>query len=83
MAAAAGEPGHAAGRVPPYRLRRRIWLIGPLVLYGLLRIPSFLEPHWYTDEAGYVTTARALLQGKVLYSQIWTNNRLSDLRSPP
>ena len=73
MAAAAGEPGHAAGRVPPYRLRRRIWLIGPLVLYGLLRIPSFLEPHWYTDEAGYVTTARALLQGKVLYSQIWTN----------
>jgi 4-amino-4-deoxy-L-arabinose transferase-like glycosyltransferase len=59
--------------VPPYRLRRRIWLIGPLVLYGLLRIPSFLEPHWYTDEAGYVTTARALLQGKVLYSQIWTN----------
>jgi 4-amino-4-deoxy-L-arabinose transferase-like glycosyltransferase len=59
--------------VPPYRLRRRIWLIGPLVLYALLRIPSFLEPHWYTDEAGYVTTARAVLQGKVLYSQIWTN----------
>jgi 4-amino-4-deoxy-L-arabinose transferase-like glycosyltransferase len=59
--------------VPPYRLRRRVWLIGPLALYSLLRIPSFLEPHWYTDEAGYVTTARALLQGKVLYSQIWTN----------
>ena len=73
MAAAAGGRGHAAGRVPPYRLRRRVWLIGPLALYALLRIPSFLEPHWYTDEAGYVTTARALLQGKVLYSQIWTN----------
>ena len=73
MAAAAGGPEHAAGRVPPYRLRRRVWLIGPLALYGILRIPSFLEPHWYTDEAGYVTTARALLQGKVLYSQIWTN----------
>jgi 4-amino-4-deoxy-L-arabinose transferase-like glycosyltransferase len=73
MAAAAGGRGHAAGRVPPYRLRRRIWLIGPLALYALLRIPSFLEPHWYTDEAGYVTTARALLQSKVLYSQIWTN----------
>jgi len=73
VAAAAGGRGHAAGRVPPYRLRRRIWLIGPLALYSLLRIPSFLEPHWYTDEAGYVTTARALLQGKVLYSQIWTN----------
>ena len=73
MAAAAGGRGHAVGRVPPYRLRRRVWLIGPLALYGLLRIPSFLEPHWYTDEAGYVTTARALLQGKVLYAQIWTN----------
>jgi len=73
VAAAAGGRGHATGPVPPYRLRRGIWLIGPLVLYALLRIPSFLEPHWYTDEAGYVTTARALLQGKVLYSQIWTN----------
>jgi 4-amino-4-deoxy-L-arabinose transferase-like glycosyltransferase len=72
-AAAGGRCRAAASRASTYRLRRRIWLIGPLVLYGLLRIPSFLEPHWYTDEAGYVTTARALLQGKVLYSQIWTN----------
>jgi 4-amino-4-deoxy-L-arabinose transferase-like glycosyltransferase len=54
-------------------VRRRLWVGGPLVLYSLLRIPSFLEPHWYTDEAGYVTTARAVLQGKVLYAQIWTN----------
>jgi len=72
-AAAGGRCRAAASRASTYRLRLRIWLIGPLVLYGLLRIPSFLEPHWYTDEAGYVTTARALLQGKVLYSQIWTN----------
>ena len=72
MAAAEGRC-RAVSRLSTYRLRRRIWLIGPLALYSLLRIPSFLEPHWYTDEAGYVTTARALLQGKVLYSQIWTN----------
>jgi 4-amino-4-deoxy-L-arabinose transferase-like glycosyltransferase len=72
-AAAGGRLQAAASRPPGYRLRSRVWLIGPLALYGLLRIPSFLEPHWYTDEAGYVTTARALLQGKVLYSQIWTN----------
>jgi 4-amino-4-deoxy-L-arabinose transferase-like glycosyltransferase len=72
-AAAGGRSRATASRLSTYRLRRRIWLIGPLVLYSLLRIPSFLEPHWYTDEAGYVTTARALLQGKVLYSQIWTN----------
>jgi hypothetical protein len=74
VTAAAGERGPAAASRPrPYRLRRGIWLGGPLGLYALLRIPSFLEPHWYTDEAGYVATARALLQGKVLYSQIWTN----------
>ena len=68
-AAAGGRCRAAASRLSTYRLRRRIWLIGPLVLYAVLRIPSFLEPHWYTDEAGYATTARALLQGKVLYSQ--------------
>jgi hypothetical protein len=72
-AAPEGRCRAAASRLPSFRLRRRVWLIGPLALYALLRIPSFLEPHWYTDEAGYVTTARALLQGKVLYSQIWTN----------
>jgi 4-amino-4-deoxy-L-arabinose transferase-like glycosyltransferase len=72
-AAPEGRSRAAASRLPSFRLGRRIWLIGPLVLYAVLRIPSFLEPHWYTDEAGYVTTARALLQGKVLYSQIWTN----------
>jgi 4-amino-4-deoxy-L-arabinose transferase-like glycosyltransferase len=74
LAETAGGRGQAAaGRVTTYRLRRQIWLIGPLALYAILRIPSFLQPHWYTDEAGYVTTARAILQGKVLYAQIWTN----------
>jgi hypothetical protein len=43
------------------------------VLYTLLRVPSFLEPHWYTDEAGYITTAREMLRGKVLYLEIWNN----------
>src|SRR6202050_5490251 len=32
-----------------------------------------MEPHWYTDEAGYVNVARELLKGKVLYSQTWNN----------
>jgi len=74
MAAAAGEaPGGAARSRLGFRLRRGFWLTGPIALFTLLRIPSFLEPHWYTDEAGYVTTARSLLQGKVLYTQIWNN----------
>ena len=30
----------------------------------VLRLPSLIEPHWYTDEAGYVNVARSLLNGK-------------------
>ena len=37
------------------------------------RLPAFFEPHWYTDEAGYTTTAQGLLDGKVLYAGIWNN----------
>ena len=39
----------------------------------LARLPAFVEPHWYTDEAGYTTTAQGLLDGKVLYAGIWNN----------
>jgi 4-amino-4-deoxy-L-arabinose transferase-like glycosyltransferase len=39
----------------------------------VLRLPSLMEPHWYTDEAGYVNVARSLLNGKILYSQTWNN----------
>ena len=70
---AGGPPGGATGRGSFYRLRPHGWLGGPMLLYALLRVPAFLEPHWYTDEAGYVTTARGLLQGQVLYSQVWNN----------
>jgi 4-amino-4-deoxy-L-arabinose transferase-like glycosyltransferase len=49
------------------------WLIPGLVVYAICRIPSFFEPHWYTDEAGYATTARAVLRGAPLYLQAWTN----------
>ncbi len=72
-AAVGGLPGGAASSARVYRLRRGLWLGGPLALFALLRVPAFLEPHWYTDEAGYVATARSLLRGQVLYSQIWTN----------
>ena len=32
-----------------------------LVVLAILRLPSLMEPHWYTDEAGYVNVARELL----------------------
>ncbi|HXZ99780.1 MAG TPA: glycosyltransferase family 39 protein [Candidatus Binatia bacterium] len=66
-------PGGPARLRGGLRLRPRLWVVGPLALFALLRVPSLLEPHWYTDEAGYVTSARALLQGKTLYAQLWTN----------
>ena len=70
-----GGAGESRGR----RLAARLWLLGPLALFAVLRIPSFFEPHWYTDEAGYVTTARSLLHGQVLYSQVWNNKPPLDL----
>ena len=51
---------------------RRAAIPGLLVL-AVLRLPSLMEPHWYTDEAGYLNVARQLLQGKILYLQTWNN----------
>ncbi len=51
----------------------RRWALPALALFALLRVPSFLEPHWYTDEGGYAAASRSLLQGRVLYSQVWNN----------
>ncbi len=54
--------------------RSALWWTGPsFLVFSLLRLPSFFEPHWYTDEASYVSVARSLLKGRVLYSQIWNN----------
>jgi 4-amino-4-deoxy-L-arabinose transferase-like glycosyltransferase len=44
-----------------------------MVTLAVLRLPSLMEPHWYTDEAGYLNVARELLSGKILYSQTWNN----------
>jgi len=49
------------------------WLVPGFALFSLLRVPSFFEPHWYSDEASYAGVAKALLRGQVLYAQIWNN----------
>ncbi len=53
----------------------RYWwaLLVGAVLFTVLRIPTFFEPHWYTDEAGYLTTARGMLHGQLPYAQVWNN----------
>lgn len=45
----------------------------PLVLLLVLRVPSLFEPHWYTDESGYATTAWMMSHGKVLFLTVWNN----------
>ena len=53
---------------------RALWWTAPgFLVFAVLRLPSFFEPHWYTDEASYVSVARSLLKGRVLYSQVWNN----------
>ena len=49
------------------------WAVPAGLIYTVCRVPSFFEPHWYTDEAGYATTARDILRGAPLYTQAWTN----------
>lgn len=43
------------------------------LLFFLLRLPSLIEPDWYTDEGIYQVVGQALDKGRVLYSQIWDN----------
>ncbi|MDQ6847629.1 MAG: glycosyltransferase family 39 protein [Candidatus Dormibacteraeota bacterium] len=64
-------------RRPSWRAAARggaLWWTAPsFLVFSVLRLPSFFEPHWYTDEASYVNVAKSLLRGRVLYSQIWNN----------
>lgn len=48
-------------------------LVLPLLLYLALRLPSWFEPHWYSDEAGYATTAWLSTHGSTLYLTVWNN----------
>jgi 4-amino-4-deoxy-L-arabinose transferase-like glycosyltransferase len=51
----------------------RWWVLPGALAFVVARLPSFFEPHWYTDEAGYATVARELLRGKTLYVDAWNN----------
>jgi 4-amino-4-deoxy-L-arabinose transferase-like glycosyltransferase len=44
-----------------------------LVILGLLRAPSLLEPPWAADEGAYANIGRALHLGGVLYRTVWDN----------
>ncbi len=48
-----------------------IWYV--LLFFILLRIPSLIEPMWYADEGIYVVIAKAMSEGRMLYSEVWDN----------
>lgn len=54
-------------------MRRNLHLVLPVALFLLLRIPSFIEPHWYQDEAGYASTVSLTHIGYGLYVNAWNN----------
>jgi 4-amino-4-deoxy-L-arabinose transferase-like glycosyltransferase len=49
------------------------YLIGLLLLFFFLRLPSLIEPDWYGDEGIYQTIGMALNHGQMLYSGAWDN----------
>jgi len=61
------------GSAARFRTTRTSTFAIAVLIYTLLRLPAFFEPHWYTDEAGYATAAREMLRGKLLYVEIWNN----------
>jgi Dolichyl-phosphate-mannose-protein mannosyltransferase len=42
-------------------------------VFFAFRLPSLLEPAWYSDEGTYADIGRALLHGAVLYRDVWDN----------
>lgn len=53
--------------------KAHIYIIVALIIFIILRLPSFFEPHWYGDEGIYASIAYALENGRALYSQAWDN----------
>lgn len=47
-----------------------IWLS---LLFFFLRLPSLIEPNWYSDEGIYQVIGRSLAHGQLLYTEIWDN----------
>jgi hypothetical protein len=48
-------------------------LLSICLLFFCLRLPSLIEPDWYTDEGIYQVVGQAMDKGRLLYVQIWDN----------
>ncbi len=52
------------------QIQKHLGLFSILLIMVTLRLPNFLEPYWYGDEAIYLTIGNAINQGKLLYTDI-------------
>lgn len=50
-----------------------VYLVLILILVGVLRLPSLLEPQLYADEGIYLTVGMAIKRGLLLYRDIFDN----------
>jgi hypothetical protein len=64
---------HTTTSEVPARVKRNLHIVLPVALYLVLRIPSLIEPQWYSDEAGYASTAWLTHAGYGLYVDAWNN----------
>lgn len=53
------------------KLKPYLFILLPLLILILLRIPSLFESYWYGDEAIYAAVADEFSQGKNLYAETW------------
>jgi Dolichyl-phosphate-mannose-protein mannosyltransferase len=66
----AGERDAALARPRPRPWLNALFLGAAFLAF---RLPSLLEPAWYSDEGTYADIGRALLHGAVLYRDVWDN----------
>lgn len=53
---------------------RPFWyLLGILLGFFLLRLPSLIEPNWYGDEGIYQVIGKSLRNGRLMYVGAWDN----------
>ena len=52
------------------QIQKPLGLFIILLFMVVLRLPNFLEPYWYGDEAIYLSIGNAINQGKILYTEI-------------
>lgn len=57
----------------PRRFPETGWLALAGLAFVLLRLPSFVEPAWYSDEGIYASIGWALDHGARLYVDVWDN----------